>query len=304
MYYSLMVGAGTFLCVLLTVVATVLMQNRERNLQFMIVTGRDEVPVKKREKGPKPEFLVRLEHLARGAGWQLGGVEVLLIMLFCGGAGFALLMALFHHAGVAWVAVPVGMYVPVFYMKERARKRGFDMVLQLADVLTRMGNLLRSGATLAQAVTACADGVAEPLGPVLRRIRDGIQRNRPAVRALEEAIPDIPLAEYKTVCVVADIHTQLGGDMAASFDDIATTLKDVHAMQENLNTQTSAMRLSGIIVGIVPFGVVVALQIVSRGTYFNDFLKTISGQVAVILSLLSILFGWWRIYKMAEFKMN
>lgn len=300
----LLVWMGVFLCVFLTVVATALSQDKENRLLYRIITGSDDVEIKEREKPPRAEFLVRLEHLARGAGLKMDGVGVFILCLAAGGAGFSLLMGLFSSASVAWIAVPVGMYIPVFWMKERAKKRGFGMILQLAEALTRMGNMIRSGANLDQAVVAVADTVPDPLGVVFRRMRETIQRNRPALIAMEQAVPDIPINEYKTVCTVAQIHSQLGGDMAASFDDIAATLKDLHDQQENLNTQTTAVRLSSVIVGLAPFGTVAALQIVSGGTYYNDFLKTLVGKVVVILCFLSILYGWYRIFKMAEFRLE
>ena len=304
MILYLMVAVGTFLFVWLCYISWVLSKNREANLQYMAITGKEEEVIKpSKDILKKTEVLVRLENLARGAGWQLNGVEVLLIMLVFGGACFGALMTLFNNSTVACVAIP-GIYVPVFFMKERAKKRGLGMILQLAGYLTRLANLIRSGSSLAQAINIGSEGVAEPLGPVVLRIREKIQRNVSAVTALEEAIPDIPLNDFKTVCLVANIHKQLGGDLAASFDDVATTLKDSHAAQENLTTQTSAIRYSSLIVGIVPFVVIVSFQIISGGTYYNKFLQEIYGQIAAIVSMLSIFFGWWRIYKMAEIKLS
>lgn len=299
----LLVWVSVFLSVFLTVVYTSVARGKENRLLHKFITGSDEVELK-REKRSKADILLSLENLARGAGLNIGGVEVFLIILFSGGAGFAMLMALFSNETVAFVAVPVGMYVPVLYLKERAKKRGFGMVLQLAEALTHMANLLRNGAQLNQALISVTDRVPDPLGKAFRRIRNAVQRNRSAVASMEEVIPDVPLSAYKTICVVAAIHSQLGGDMATSFDDISTTLKDMHALQENLNTQTTAMRLAGVIVGVTPFVVVAFLQALSGGTYYNDFLKTFFGKFIVISCIVAILFGWWRIFRMSQFRME
>ena len=89
----------------------------------------------------------------------------------------------------------------------------------------------------------------------------------------------------------------LGGNLSEILDRIARTMQERNRIQRQINTLTAQGRLSALIVGLMPFFLLVVLQIIDPGTVAPLF-NTLIGQIILFTACLLVGLGWLMIRKL------
>lgn len=150
----------------------------------------------------------------RGADWM--GVKVLSTVIF--GIGLALLMLATGRVGLALIVglagAAVGYMAPEFWLGSRARKRSFEMVLQLPDALDLLTISVEAGlgfdAALAKVVEKMEGQLVNEFRQALAEIRMGRSR-RDALRDVVLRANSQPISNFIGAIVQAE---QLGVPIA------------------------------------------------------------------------------------------
>ena len=214
---------------------------------------------------------------------------------------FLIVTTLFSTPYIGWVGILIGLYLPFSILQDKIRKRGEILSKQLLGALIMWSNSIRSGATLSQAIAASIDRVKPEIREELKLIKYDLDLGISAAEALEKAQERIPVTEFKMVCMTARIHKQLGGNLAERFEKIATTIEDRIDTRNNLKAYTTQARLGSTVAGLMPFGVLAGLRIISPD-YLDPMIKTPLGNFLLILSVVFVFLGWFTIKKMGETK--
>ena len=140
------------------------------------------------------------------------------------------------------------------------RRRRFNM--QLVDALTNMGNALKSGFSITQAIEHVVENgenpIAEEFATLLHQTRVGVGFQE-AMRNLDQRVGSDDLT-----LVVLSIETarRTGGNLTEIFANISHTIQERLRIENRIRTLTAQGRLQGIVLGIMPLALGIVLNIV------------------------------------------
>ena len=98
-------------------------------------------------------------------------------------------------------------------------------------------------------------------------------------------------SDFDLVVTAVLIQRQVGGNLSKVLDSISNTINERIRMKNEVSALTAQGRLSGLIVGLIPIGIVI-MVLSSDPNYFDPMLNDAKGQfflgAAVFLELLAI----------------
>ena len=194
-------------------------------------------------------------------GWICAALTAILVFLALGGiAGAA--PAILVRGAVAIVLGALMLLAPAQFLVvfRNRRRRRFNM--QLVDALTNMGNALKSGFSITQAIEHVVENgenpIAEEFATLLHQTRVGVGFQE-AMRNLDQRVGSDDLT-----LVVLSIETarRTGGNLTEIFANISHTIQERLRIENRIRTLTAQGRLQGIVLGIMPLALGIVLNIV------------------------------------------
>lgn len=223
-------------------------------------------------------------------GWMLVSViPMLLIMLITANMALALVVAL------------IGAILPPVIVNRAKEKRMELFSKQLGEALPVIGNSLRSGFTFQQSMENVYNNMPDPLayefGKAIREMQYGMPFDE-AVTRLGERMKNKDLDLLISAVI---IQGKVGGNLAELIDIIGDTIKDRIKIQRDIKTMTGAGKLSGIILGLLPLGLMATLSILNPD-YIMGFFTTSFGMIMIAVAILMEIIGFTIILKMTDIK--
>lgn len=220
--------------------------------------------------------------------WVAAAVSAFLSFLAIGGiSGSA--QAVFVRACVAAAAGGLMLFAPSRLLVVLRARRRARFELQLEGALTEMGNALRSGFSITQAIEHVVENgenpIAEEFGTLLHQTRVGVSFDE-ALRNLADRVgsEDLDLA-----VLAIETARRTGGNLAEIFGTISRTIRERLRIQGRVRTLTAQGRLQGLVLSLMPVAIGVALSVIQPET-FGPFVRSATGlgilsAVAVLLVL-------------------
>jgi tight adherence protein B len=175
----------------------------------------------------------------------------------------------------------VGFFAPAFFVRHRKQRRLNKLEGQLEEALTMIANSLKAGFGLLQSLEVAAQQVSPPLSTELRRTLHDINVGS----STEEALLDLDerASSYDLDIVITAILIQrtVGGNLAEILDTVAHTMRERTRLRGHIKSVTSQQRMTGYILGGLPFAIMGILLLVASG-YMAPLFTTIGGQVMLV----------------------
>ena len=153
-------------------------------------------------------------------------------------------------AGVGGLALVI--HIPILKLKRSMRVDKF--VLQLAEFLVLITNSLRSGQTFLQGVDIASKDSPNPIGMEFRLLLKETNHGVPVETAFNNMLLRVPSEDLKIVMSAFSIQRNVGGNLADIMDQVAAMIRQRIAIQGQIKVLTTQGKLSGAIVGLLPFG--------------------------------------------------
>ncbi len=156
---------------------------------------------------------------------------------------------------LAWVVgAVIGFLLPRFWLSRRraARLKAFNG--QLADTITLIANALRAGSSFLQAVEMVVRETRPPISTEFGRVIREVNLGLPFDQALENMLRRVRSDDLELMVTAISIQHQVGGNLAEILDSIAFTIRERVRIKGEIRTLTAQQRLSGYVVGGLPFG--------------------------------------------------
>ncbi|MCR3922754.1 MAG: type II secretion system F family protein [Firmicutes bacterium] len=241
----------------------------------------------------------RFEKLLFKSGISMPGTQVIGVIVVVVGAFFTMALFLTGSLVSGIVGALVGVFVLRAIFQHQSNKRLMQFEAQIDTVINLLAGSLRAGASLAQAVTNIAEDVEEPAASEFRTIAKSIKLGVPAAQALEQAAERIGSQDLQMIATAALVQRETGGNLAEILDNNAETVRDRRSLRASLKALTSQGRISGMVIGIIPFGVTAIIYLVSP-SYFAPMLDSVGGKIVLLGSFAAIFFGWFLIRKITS----
>jgi tight adherence protein B len=222
-----------------------------------------------------------------------GGIVAPTWVLWCAGGalvGFALsgptvAIGVAAAGGLAW-RVREG---------RRARARAAERDEQLVDAVASINAAIRAGRSVSQALSFCADEAREPLRASLRDLDRTLELGVPLDDAMKAWTVEVDTDDARLLAGVLTLHRRSGGDLPSVLDEVAGTLRERRAAVREVRALTAQARLSGTILGVLPFGFFAFLWLTSRSEIEGAF-RSPAGLAAITVGLVleGLAFLWIR----------
>jgi len=192
--------------------------------------------------------------------------------------------------GIIFGALAAGLTLnlPRWYLAVLKRRRAEQFNEQLVDALMTMSNALRSGASIIQAFEHI---VRQNQTPISQEFNLFLQETRLGVR-FEDALANLNTrvnSDDLTIMIRAiEIARQTGGNLTEVFDKISAMIRERMRIQKRITALTSQGRLQGIVVGIMPVLLVIAMFVLDPKMMISFFTAPVGIIIAFAAVILEI----------------
>jgi tight adherence protein B len=233
------------------------------------------------------------------SSWTVGRLVAATLLLFFGVAwmsGFwikAIIIRLVCAVLVA--AIP---YVMIKFQRE-GRFRKFDNLLPEAiDLITRA---LRAGHSISSAVEMVGQEVPEPLGPEFRKVFEQQNFGLPFRESMEELARRVPVADLQFLVTAILVQKETGGNLVEVLEKTSNVIRERLRLKGELRIYTAQGRLTGWILGMLPFIMFLLLSLVNS-SYTKVLIEDPMGQQLVVAGLILMGIGFYTIRKIVDIK--
>ncbi|MGZ8580673.1 MAG: type II secretion system F family protein [Actinomycetota bacterium] len=174
----------------------------------------------------------------------------------------------------------------VWRLRERRRARASDAERdeQVVDAVVSITAAIRAGRSVPQALSFAASEARPPLRDSLRRLDRSIDLGVPLDEAVAAWTREVDTDDARLLAGVLTLHRRSGGDLPAVLDEVTGTLRERRAALREVRALTAQARLSGTILGVLPFGFFAFLWLTSRSEIEGAF-RSSAGVAAITLGL-------------------
>ena len=227
-------------------------------------------------------YLERIELSIESAGmrWRPGEVIV-------ASAGLALAggLLLFSLGGLGWglLGFVLDLVGPAGYIQHKATARRRAFYEQLSDVLLLMSGALKAGYSLQQAVATVGEDAKPPASDEFRRTMAEVRLGASLDDALAALARRIGILDFEWSVLAIQIQREVGGNLAEILEIISETIRERERLRRQLRTLTAEGRLSGWVLGLMPFAMAGLLLLRAPG-YLEPLYQTPLGLMMVGIS--------------------
>lgn len=164
----------------------------------------------------------------------------------------------------AWlIGGAIGAFAPMLWLNLRIKKRRKQFNDQLSDALVLISNSLRTGYSFLQAVELVSRELPAPLGKEFYRMFQEMNLGVTTEVTLDNLGKRIESTDLDLVITAVLIQRQIGGNLSEVLDNIAHTIRSRLKLRGHIQTLTAQGRISGYIVGGLPFAIGGALFLIN-----------------------------------------
>lgn len=214
-------------------------------------------------------YFERVEESLIRADVPLRPSEYILTRLILGATGFLvgyLRVGTFIGAIILGI---VGFLLPFIYVKFRQSRRTNKFNEQLANVLMLMTNSLRAGYSFVKSLEVAANEMVPPISKELAKIFREVNLGYTMEEAMQRAAKRIGSEDFNVVVSAYLVQKEVGGSLADVMEKVAETIRERFKLQGEIRVMTSQGKLSGLVVGFLPFVVAILLLLVAPD-YFKQ----------------------------------
>lgn len=184
----------------------------------------------------------------------------------------ALLLLITSNIVAAIFGFLIGYMSPKFWLKKKSQERITKFNNGLEDMIMTVIGSLRAGFSFAQALKTVVDESDAPIKDEIELLLKEMQYGTNLEEALEHLKERMPSEDLDLLVQAVIIQRQVGGNLAVVLETIVNTIRDRNKIQRQIKTLTAQGRISGWVIGLLPFGLSVALYLIEPsyiGTLFT-----------------------------------
>jgi tight adherence protein B len=212
-----------------------------------------------------------------------------------------LMWAWWHNIAFAVLAGLAAANAPYVYLvfKRNARMRAFETILPEAiDLLSRA---LRAGHSLTAGIEMVAREIADPVGGEFRRVFEEQNFGLPMREALLNLAKRVPVPDLRFLVTAMLVQKETGGNLAEVLDKTCAVIRERSRLLGQLRIYTAQGRMTGWILGLLPFIVFLLMNLVNPG-YAHMLISDPTGRKAVWIGIGLMAVGVWMIRKIVDIK--
>ncbi len=219
---------------------------------------------------------------------------------------FSLVLPTLAHPLALLGAAFVGAILPRLWLNRRKSSRLGAFNKQLPDTITLIANALRAGSSFLQAIEMVVRETRPPISLEFSRVIREVNLGLPFDQALENMVRRVRSDDLELMATAISIQHTVGGNLAEILDSIAFTIRERIRIQGEIRTLTAQQRLSGYVVGFLPFALAAFLFIAAPNFLQPMFDSAVSigglpaGVIILGVGLVAMLIGFMLIRRIVD----
>jgi len=200
----------------------------------------------------------------------------------------------------------LGFMLPRFWLNRRKNGRLNAFNKQLPDTITLIANALRAGSSFLQAIELVVRESRPPISIEFARVIREVNLGLPFETALENIVRRVKSDDLELMATAISIQYTVGGNLAEILDSIAYTIRERVRIKGEIRTLTAQQRLSGYVVGGLPFGLAFFIYLAAPAFFDPMFenppglLGLPAGMIILAMGLFMMLTGFMFIRRIVD----
>ena len=249
----------------------------------------------------RTKLAAHLNNLLKQANstWTVGQ---LLFSALAAWAVVGMMSAVWLHSKLMGLVIGlVAANAPYMFLviKRKARLNRFESVLP--DAIDLMARALRAGHAVTAAIEMVAREIPNPVGIEFRRVFEEQNFGLPLREALLNLATRVPVPDLQFLVTAMLVQKETGGNLAEVLDKTAAVIRERSRLLGQLRIYTAQGRMTGWILGLLPFIVFAMMNFLNRG-YARIMLDDPTGRKAIWLGLGLMTVGAWMTRKIVDIK--
>lgn len=191
--------------------------------------------------------------------------------------------------------------VCLFVLKFLVTRRQKKFVDQLADSIDIIVRGVKSGLPLNQCLRIISTESSDPVRTEFRQIVDGQAMGVPLEANLAKMYERMPLSEVNFFNIVLTIQQKTGGNLSEALGNLSSVLRSRKMLKEKVKALASEAVASAMIIGSLPFIVMILVYMV-RPAYIMTLFITTSGNMILLAAGVMMSLGIFIMNRMVNFK--
>jgi tight adherence protein B len=205
------------------------------------------------------------EYLGIWAGTTIGVPVVMYLVGF--------LVPSLQNPLILLLGLLLGFMGPRLWLGRRKSGRLKAFNKQLPDTITLIANALRAGSSFLQAIELVVRESRPPISIEFGRVIREVNLGLPFDVALENMVRRVKSEDFELMATAIAIQHQVGGNLAEILDSIAFTIRERIRIKGEIRTLTAQQRLSGYVVGGLPFFLALFIYLAAPRFFDPMFIK-------------------------------
>lgn len=182
------------------------------------------------------------------------------------------------------VGVLVGLAAPPIVLAAIGDRWAAAVDRSLPDALELIARSLRSGSSLTTAVAETVDAIDGPLGVELGRVVGAVEGGLGLPDALDDLAGRLPSPAVRLTVAALALGAEAGGTSAKAIDGVAASLRDQHAVTEEVSALSAQARASVAVIAGSPLAFM-ALAIATDPATGRTLFRTPFGLTCLVIGL-------------------
>ena len=191
-----------------------------------------------------------------------------------------------------WIALAISCVlatIPYAVVRHAAKRRLTKFEEQFPQAIDLIARALRAGHALTTALGMVADETTEPVRSEFTLLHDRQNYGMPlpdALRSFGERVPSLDARFFVTAVLT---QRDAGGNLSEVLDNLAAVIRERFKLKRQVRVLSAHGRITGWILGILPFAIGAGLYIVAPAHISNLFTDPLGLQIVAGASLLQVI---------------
>ena len=171
----------------------------------------------------------------------------------------------------------------------------------MVEAIAVLGNALKAGHSFQSAMNNIASDMESPISEEFGRVFRETQRGMTMEESMNRMVERIGSEDLDMLCTAIIIQRKVGGNLAEVLEKISETIQSRISLRMEIKTRTASGRLSGYIVGALPF-LLLGIMSVLNPDYASSLFETNTGHIMLAVSAVLECIGFVVIKKVVTIK--
>src|SRR5215831_7760660 len=208
----------------------------------------------------------QLDKLLQQSGTNWSVARLILITIAFAVAAFTLASLVPYLPRIFTLAIGLGATsLPFLYVLRRRQMRTRRIEEQLPDALDLMSRALRAGHALPSGLQMVGEEAQDPIAAEFRIVHDEINYGVAVATALTNLANRVPSTDMRYFVIAVLIQRETGGNLTEVLGNLSALIRERLKLLMKVRVLSAEGRMSGWVLGLLPFGVAGILNILNPG---------------------------------------